>query len=83
MVDILAYLLVIGITIHIGIFVSDRKLARVQLMYKCENYCPISIPLVVSKIFEEEIFKQRYDYLSEIRPRHSTLSLLLQNLARK
>ena len=32
---------------------------------KCENSRPISILPVVSKIFEKEIFKQLYDYLSE------------------
>lgn len=77
-----------------GIFVSDWKLARVHPIYKsedrskCENYRPISILPVVSKIFEKEIFRQLYDYLSVnsliskfqsgFRPKYSTLTLLLQ-----
>ena len=85
---------IFNLSLHTGIFVSDWKLARVQPMYKsddrskCENYRSISILPVVSKIFEKEIFKQLYDYLSEntlisefqsgFRPKHSTLSLLLQ-----
>ena len=57
----------------LGIFVCDRKLVRVQPMYKCndrskcENDSPISILPVDHQyeIFEKEIFKQLYDYLSE------------------
>ena len=55
---------------------------------KCENYRPISILPVVSKIFEKEIFQQLYSYLSAnsliskfqsgFRPKHSSLTLLLQ-----
>ena len=53
-------------SLHTGIFVNDWKLARVQPIYKsedrskCENYRPISILPVVSKIFEKEIFQQLY-----------------------
>ena len=53
---------------------------------KCENYRPISI--LPSKIFEKEIFQQLYSYLSAnsliskfqsgFRPKHSSLTLLLQ-----
>jgi retron-type reverse transcriptase len=66
----------------------------VKLIYKsedrtkCENYRPISILPVVSKIFEKEIFQQLYSYLSAnslismfqsgFRPKHSPLTLLLQ-----
>ena len=54
------------ISLDTGMFVSDWKLARVQRMYKCddrskhENYRPISILPVVSKISEKRIFKQLY-----------------------
>ena len=81
-------------SLHTGIFVNDWKLARVQPIYKsedrskCENYRPISILPVVSKIFEKEIFQQLYSYLSAnsliskfqsgFRPKHSSLTLLLQ-----
>ncbi|CAB4034905.1 Hypothetical predicted protein, partial [Paramuricea clavata] len=83
-----------NLSLRTGIFVTDWKLARVQPMYKsddrskCENYRPISILPLVSKNFEKEIFNQLYDYLSEnsllskflsgFRPKHSTLSLLIQ-----
>ncbi len=80
--------------LHTGIFVSEWKLARVQPICKsedkskCENYRPISFLPVVSKIFEKEVFRQLYDYLSAnslistfqsgFRPKYSTLTLLLQ-----
>ena len=61
---------IFNLSLHIGIFISDWKLARVQPIYKsedrtkCENYRPISVLPVVSKIFETEIFRQLHDYLS-------------------
>ncbi len=77
-----------------GIFVNEWKLACVKPIYKsedrtkCENYRPISILPVVSKIIEKEIFQQLYSYLSAnsliskfqsgFRPKHSSLTLLLQ-----
>ena len=55
---------------------------------KGENYRPISILPVITKLFEKEIFGQLYQYLinnsllsrfqSGFRPKHSTLSLLIQ-----
>ena len=55
---------------------------------KCENYRPISILPIISKVFEKEIFCQLYCYLSKnellsrfqsgFRPKHSTLSALIQ-----
>ena len=81
-------------SLHTGIFVNEWKLACVKPIYKsedrtkCENYRPISILPVVSKIFEKEIFQQLYSYLSAnsliskfqsgFRPKHSSLTLLLQ-----
>ena len=79
---------------HTGVFISDWKLARVQPIHKsedrtkCENYSPISVLPVVSKVFEKEIFRQLHDYLSTdsllstfqsgFRPKHPALTLLLQ-----
>ena len=86
--------IIFNLSLHTGIFISDWKLARVQPIYKsedrtkCENYRPISVLPVVSKIFEKEIFRQLHDYLStnsllstfqsRFRPKHSALALLLQ-----
>ena len=85
---------IFNLSLHTGIFISDWKLARVQPIYKsedrtkCENYRPISVLPVVSKVFEKEIFRQLHDYLSAnsllstfqsgFRPKHSSLTLLLQ-----
>ena len=54
----------------------------------CESYRPMSILPIVSKIFEREVFRQLYGYLSNnsllskfqsgFRPKHSTLSALIQ-----
>ena len=75
-------------------FIDDWKKARVIPIYKsddrkkCENYRPISILPIISKLFEKEVFGQLYQYLisnsllsrfqSGFRPKHSTLSILLQ-----
>ena len=85
---------IFNLSLHTGIFISDWKLARVQPIYKsedrtkCENYRPISVLPVVSKVFEKEIFRQLHDYISAnsllstfqsgFRPKHSSLTLLLQ-----
>ena len=55
---------------------------------KCDNYRPISILPIISKLLEREVFGQLYQYLignsllsrfqSGFRPKHSTLSLLPQ-----
>jgi hypothetical protein len=55
---------------------------------KCENYRPISILPIISKIFERCVFNQVYTYLNEntllskyqagFRPKNSTLSALIQ-----
>ena len=55
---------------------------------KCENYRPISILPIISKVFEKEVFGQIYKYLTEnsmlsnfqsgFRPKHSTVSVLIQ-----
>ena len=75
---------------------SEHKVLHVSMpIYKsedktkCENYRPISVLPVVSKVFEKEIFRQLHDYLSAnlllstfqsgFRPKHSALTLLLQS----
>ena len=73
---------------------TDWKRARVTPIYKsedkkkCENYRPISILPIISKVFGREVFRQMYHYLSEnsllsryqsgFRPKHSSLSALIQ-----
>ena len=59
-----------------------------EIRTRCENYRPISILPIISKLFEKELFGQLYQYLirnsllsrfqSSFRPKHSTLFLLLQ-----
>ena len=80
-----------------GIFQSSGKFPKYYLylpLYKEDiksnpnNYRPISILPVVSKIIEKVIFKQLYDYLAHnnlltvsqhgFRPMHSTLIALLE-----
>ena len=84
---------IFNLSLHTAIFVSEWKLPGVQPIYKSEdkskyeNYLPISVLPVVSKIFKKEIFRQLYDYLtanslistfhSGFRPKYSTLTLLL------
>jgi hypothetical protein len=77
-----------------GIYINDWKLARVSPIYKsedrkkCENYRPISILPIISKVFEREVFTQIYKYLNEnsllsksqsgFRPKHGTVGALIQ-----
>ena len=81
-------------SLETGTYIDDWKKARVVPIFKsddrrkCENYRPISIIPIVSKVFEKEIFRQLYCYLSKnelmsrfqsgFRPKHSTLSALIQ-----
>ena len=62
---------IFNLSLETGIYVDDWKRARVIPIYKvedkrkCENYRPISILPVVSKVFETEMFNQVYRYLCE------------------
>jgi hypothetical protein len=53
---------IFNLSLDTGIYVDDWKRARVIPIYKsedrrkCENYRPISILPIVSKIFEREVF---------------------------
>ena len=88
---------IFNLSLQTGVYVDDWKRAREIPIYitgvsggrrKCENYRPISVLSIVSKIFEKEVFRQLYDYLSSnsllssfqsgFRPKHSTLSALIQ-----
>ena len=69
-------------------------MARVISIYKsenrskCENYRPISILPIISKVFERQVFNQIYRYLNEnsliskfksrFRPKYGTVSALIQ-----
>ena len=77
-----------------GSYIDDWKRARLHPVYKsddrlkCENYRPISILPIVSKVFEREVFRQIYSFVSDnsllykfqsgFRPKHSTLSSFIQ-----
>lgn len=85
---------IFNLSLATGIYVNDWKYARVSPLFKsdsrrkCENYRPISILPIVSKIFEKEVFRQVYSYLTEnsmlskfqsgFRPKHSTVTSLIQ-----
>ena len=71
-----------------------NAVARVSPIYKsedrkkCENYRPISILPIISKVFEREVFTQIYKYLNEnsllsksqsgFRPKHGTVGAHIQ-----
>ena len=71
-----------------GIFPNSLKIAKISPIYKKEdphltdNYRPISLLPVISKVFEKAAFKQLYDYFNEnkllyksqygFRKKHST-----------
>ena len=83
-----------NLSLATGIYIDDWKCARVTPIFKsgdrrqCANYRPISILPAVSKVFEKEVFRQIYGYLTEncmlsklqlgFRPKHSTLAALIQ-----
>ena len=60
---------VFNLSIGTGIYIDEWKHARVTQIFKsddrrkCENYHPISILPIISKVFEKEIFRQVYSYL--------------------
>lgn len=71
--DIIAQSLiaVFNLSLGTGIYIDEWKHARVTPIFKsdnrrkCENYRPISILPIISKVFEKEIFRQVYSYLTE------------------
>lgn len=84
---------IIKFSITTGIFPDEWKLARVSPIYKGaksdpNNYRPISILSVISKLIEKIAFNQFYEYLimydlladtqSGFRSRHSTQTALLE-----
>lgn len=84
---------IINLSLTTGIFPDDWKGARVSPIHKGDaktnpnNYRPISVLPVVSKLVERIVFNQFYEYLmrhdllanaqSGFRPCHSTLTALL------
>ena len=85
---------IFNISIESGIYVDDWKLANIIPIYKsedrkkCENYQPISILPVISKVFESEIFSQLYEYLTKntllsgrqcgFRPKYGTNAAMIE-----
>ena len=85
---------IINLSIRCGYFPDEWKISKVLPLYREDiksdpnNYRPISILPVVSKIIEKVIFKQLYEYLTHnnlltvsqhgFRPMHSTLTALLE-----
>ena len=85
---------IFNLSIRTGTYIDEWKLARVIPIYKsedkrkCENYRPILVLPIVSKIFEGEVFSQIYSFLnrhaplskfqSGFRPKHGTLAALIQ-----
>ena len=85
---------IINLSIRSGCFPEEWKISKVLPLYKEDiksdpnNYRPISILPVVSKIIGKVIFKQLYEYLTDnnllavsqhgFRPMHSTLTALLE-----
>ena len=85
---------IFNLSLTTGIYIDDWKRARVTPIFKsgdrkqCANYRPISILPAVSKVFEKEVFRQVYGYLTEncmlskfqsgFRPKHSTVTALIQ-----
>ena len=88
----LAY--IFNLSIKTGIFPDEWKIAKVVPIFKegkkCipDNYRPISILPVVSKLIERIVFNQLYSYLTDhhllsdsqsgFRPLHSTMTALLE-----
>jgi len=62
---------IFNLSLATGIYIDDWKRARVTPIFKsgdrrqCANYRPISILPAVSKVFEKEVFRQVYGYLTE------------------
>ena len=85
---------IFNISLKSGFFVHEWKMASVLPIYKtddkrkCENYRPISILPIISKIFERSVFNQVYSYLNDnwllskyqagFRPKNSTMAALIQ-----
>ena len=71
---------IFNLSLQSGIYVNDWKRARVTPIFKsedkskCENYRPISILSIVSKVFEKEVLRQVYTYVNESNLRDEILN---------
>ena len=88
---------IFNLSIETGIYVEEWEkawvltISKTEDRQKWENYRPISILPIISKIFERSVFNQLYKYLNEnsllskyqsgFRPKNSTLSALLLKCA--
>ena len=78
---------IFNLSLDTGIYVDEWKRAQVIPIYKSKDR-PVYILPIVSKVFEREVFRQLYGYLSDnsllskfqsaFRPKHSTLSTLIR-----
>ena len=84
---------IINLSFRTGIFPDLCKLAKVIPIFKednpllCENYRPISLLPIFSKIFEKVIYKRMYDFIDKnqliyerqfgFRAKHSTKHALI------
>ena len=90
---------IINLSFRTGIFPDLCKLAKVMPIFKkdnpllCENYRPISLLPIFSKIFEKVIYKRMYDFIDKnqliyerqfgFRTKHSTNHALISTEAIK
>ena len=84
---------IFNMSLKSGIYIDEWEMAWVIPIYKfenrskCENYRPISILPIISKVFEREVINQIYKYLNEnsliskfqsgFRPKYGTDSALV------
>ncbi len=65
-------LIIVNQTLHTGIFLDKLKIAKLNPIYKKDentqftNYRPISLLLILSRIFERVIFNQLYSSFKHI-----------------
>jgi hypothetical protein len=87
---------IFNLSINSGTFIDKWKMARVTPIHKggsksdLNNYRPISILPLVSKVFEKIVFKQLYNYIMTnqlllkdqfgFRPGHSTATCLISQI---
>ena len=79
---------IFNLSLATGIYIVDWKRARVTPIFKsgdrrqCASYRPISILPAVSKVFEKEVFRQVYGYLTKTAFCQNFNQVSVQNTAR-